>query len=105
MLKNTLKKLQTGIIALFVVGLSIVCTGCFTQSIVIGSGAAGAQEETAQTWFLVYGLANLSQTNIPAMAKGANNYTVTFQRTFVDGLINYLLLSGLAGPETVTVRR
>lgn len=104
MLKKTVQKLQTSIIALFVVGLSLVCTGCFTQSIVIGSGAAGAQEETAQSWFVAWGLANLSQTNIPSMAKGANNYTVTFQRTFVDGLIGGIL-SGLVSPETVTVRR
>lgn len=98
------KKLQRSFVALLVVSASVFCTSCFTQSIVIGSGASGAQEETQQTWFLLWGLANLSNTNIPAMAKGANNYTVTFQRTFVDGLIGNLL-SGIVAPETVTVRR
>jgi Bor protein len=102
---NILKTLQRGVLAAVVVVLSLVCTSCFTQSIVIGSGASGAQEETAQSWYLVYGLANLSQTNIPAMAKGANNYTVTFQRTFVDGLLSYILGGGLVSVESVTVRR
>lgn len=103
-MKHFSKTLQRSIIALLIAAASVVCTSCFTQSIVVGSGAQGSQEEIQQTWFLVFGLANLSNTNISGMAKGSNNYTVTFQRTFVDGLIN-TILNGLAGPETVTVRR
>ncbi len=84
--------------------IALICSSCFTQSFLVGGGAKGIQEETAQTWFVAFGLANVSNTNISAMAKGANSYTVTFQRTFVDGLINGILYQ-LAGPETVVVRR
>lgn len=84
--------------------LMLFCSSCFTQSFLVGGGAKGIQEETAQTWFVAFGLANVSNTNIAAMAKGANSYTVITQRTFVDGLINGILYQ-LAGPETVIVRR
>lgn len=84
--------------------LTLVCSSCYTQSFLVGGGAKGTQEETAQTWFVAFGLANVSNTNIAAMAKGANSYTVITQRTFVDGLINGILYQ-LAGPETVIVRR
>ncbi len=84
--------------------ITLACSGCFTQSFLVGGGARGAQEETSQNWFLVFGLANISNTNISAMAKGASSYTVTIQRTFIDGLI-YTILNGIAGPETVVVRR
>lgn len=84
--------------------IAALTSSCFTQSFLVGGGARGTQEETAQNWFLVYGLANISNTNISAMAKGASSYTVTIQRTFIDGLI-YNILGGLAGPETIVVRR
>lgn len=84
--------------------IAALTSSCFTQSFLVGGGAKGTQEETAQNWFLVYGLANISNTNISAMARGASGYTVTIQRTFIDGLI-YNILGGLAGPETIVVRR
>ncbi len=84
--------------------LTVICSSCYTQSFLVGGGAKGTQEETAQTWFVAFGLANISNTNISSMAKGASSYTITTQRTFVDGLI-YGVLSGLVGPDTVVVRR
>jgi Bor protein len=96
--------LKRGILSMLFCTIALVCSSCFTQSIIVGGGAKGGQEETAQSWYLIGGLANLSQTNISAMAKGANNYTVTFQRTFVDGLIAGIL-GGLVVPETVVVKR
>jgi len=84
--------------------LTLICSGCYTQSFLVGGGSKGTQEDTAQTWFVAFGLANVSNTNISAMAKGASSYTIVTQRTFVDGLI-YSILNGLVGPETVVVRR
>ncbi|MFY8001480.1 MAG: Bor/Iss family lipoprotein [Candidatus Kapaibacteriota bacterium] len=95
--------MRLGAVAAFC-SIALLCSNCYTQSFLIGGGAKGAQEETVQNWFVVYGLANVSNTNISALAKGSNSYTATFQRTFIDGLI-YGILGGLAGPETVIVRR
>jgi Bor protein len=93
-----------GLSAIVFCTIACVCASCYTQSILINGGAKGIQEETAQSWYLINGLANLSNTNIDGMAKGANSYTVTFQRTFVDGLIGSIL-SGLVTPETIVVKR
>lgn len=101
MTKIILKRAASGMLFC---AIAFVCSSCFTQSILVGGGARGNQEETAQSWYLINGLANLSQTNIASMAKGSNAYTVTFQRTFVDGLIGGIL-SGLVTPETVVVKR
>ena len=75
--------------------IAALTSSCFTQSFLVGGGAKGTQEETAQNWFLVYGLANISNTNISAMARGASGYTISLavlpdlkQSSFVDKIIS-----------------
>jgi uncharacterized protein YpmB len=101
MIQTNLKRSLSAV--LFCV-VALVCSSCYTQSILVNGGAKGVQEETAQSWYLIAGLVDLSQTNVSAMAKGSNSYTVTFQRTFIDGLIGGIL-GGLVSPQTVVVKR
>jgi hypothetical protein len=42
--------------------------------------------------------------DVDKMAKGSSNYTVVYEQTFIDGLINYFTIN-LVTPRTVTVKR
>lgn len=85
--------------------LAIGLTGCFSQKIVVGNGASGQGEETTKAWFFVFGLIpGQGPIDVDKMAKGSSNYTVVYEQTFIDGLINYFTIN-LVTPRTVTVKR
>lgn len=92
--------------------LAIGLSSCFTQKIVVGNGApsrsqaeALQNEETTKAWFFIFGLVpGQGPIDLDKMAKGASNYTVVYEESFIDGLISYVTLT-LVTPRTVTVKR
>jgi Bor protein len=92
--------------------LAMSLASCFSQKIVIGNGAPArpaaelaANEESVWTWHLIYGLIPLQgPVDAAKMAKGASNYTVVYEESFVNSLLAGITL-GIAMPRTVTVKR
>jgi len=79
-------------------------TSCYVHTYNVGNGAEGATVVSEKQHNFVYGLASGKTPDTKKMAKGANDYTITNQITFIDGLINSLTF-GLYNPSTVTVKR
>jgi len=85
-----------------VLAISGSLTSCYTQSYVVGNGPQKGVESTDKSHYLVYGLAPIKTADPTKMAGDTNDYSVTIQHTFVDGLLNALTF-GLYTPTTTKV--
>ena len=87
-----------------ILGLLITTTSCFTYSFSVGDGAQTGLEVKKMNHYLIYGLAPVSVTDPNVLAGNAENYDVTIQHTFVDGLINAITL-GIYSPTTTIIKK
>jgi hypothetical protein len=86
-------------------GLLLVGTSsCYTYQFSVGDGAQVGATFTQKNHYLIYGLAPIGTSDPKQMAKGAADYDVQIQHTFVDGLLNLITL-GIYTPTTTTVTR
>ena len=86
------------------IALAFTLTSCFTLQYNVGSGAQTGVEVKGKNHYIIYGLAPLSTTDPTTLAGGAENYTVTIQHTFIDGLLNALTF-GLYTPTTTKITK
>ena len=77
-------------------------TSCYTQTYTVGNGPQKGVEVKDRSHFLVYGLAPLKTADPVKMAGETDDYEVTIQHTFVDGLINAITF-GIYTPTTTKV--
>ncbi|MFT6809857.1 MAG: hypothetical protein ACJA01_003099 [Saprospiraceae bacterium] len=70
----------------------------------VGDGPQSGATVKAQNHYFIYGLAQGKQSDPNEMAGGAENYQITTQHTFVDGLLNALTF-GIYTPTTTTVQK
>ncbi|GGE41759.1 Bor family protein [Psychroflexus planctonicus] len=83
---------------------AFVMTSCYTYTYSVGDGAQTGVEVKKKNHYLIYGLANISQSDPTEMAGGAENYDVTITHSFIDGLINSLTF-GIYNPTTTKVTK
>lgn len=88
----------------FILGVSLMTSSCFTYSFSVGDGAQTGMQVKKMNHYLIYGLAPVSVTDPNILAEGAENYDVTIQHTFVDGLINAITL-GIYSPTTTIITK
>lgn len=77
--------------------------GCYTQTHIVGDGAQGTQKVEKRQWFALWGLVPISEVDSKTMAEGAEDYTITTETTFIDGLISVFTGIVTIGPRTVRV--
>ena len=87
-----------------IVTMVVFMSSCYTLSYSVGSGAQSGVKVVEKNHYLIYGLAPVSTSDPTKMAGDAENYTVTIQHTFVDGLLNALTF-GIYTPTTTTVQK
>ncbi len=97
-----MKKLISNVllVSLLVVSMS----SCFTYTYTMGSGPQTGVEVKEKNHYLIYGLAPLNVSDPVKMAGDAENYQVTIEHTFVDGLLNAITF-GIYTPTTTVVRK
>ena len=78
-----MKKVLIVLIAVAMLGL----VACSTNVHVIGKGAQGNDVQTARQWYALFGLIPINEVDTNAMAGDAENYTITTEQTFIDGVI------------------
>lgn len=86
------------------VGFLFTMNSCYTYSFTVGEGAQTGIENRKMNHYLIYGLAPVNVTTPEELADGAENYDVTIQHTFVDGLIQAITF-GIYTPTTTIVRK
>lgn len=69
------------------IAISIITVACFTQHHVVGEGAKGNRVESAKTWYVLWGLVPINKVDTKEMAKGAKDYEITTQISFIDYVI------------------
>lgn len=89
---------------LFIVGLAITMSSCFTYSYTVGNGPQTGIEVRKMNHYLIYGLAPVGVSDAKEMAGDAEDYEITITHTFVDGLINALTF-GIYSPTTTIVKK
>ncbi len=99
-MKKTILKLSL----VFVFGLSLLMSSCFTYTFSVGKGAQTGVEVKKPNHYFIYGLAEGKLSNPKEMAGGAEDYEVTIKHTFVDGLLNALTW-GIYTPTTTIVQK
>lgn len=97
-----MKKLLFNVMAAFM--LTIGLTSCYTYTYTVGKGPQTGVEITEKNHYLIYGLAALKTSDPVKMAGGSENYQVTIQHSFVDGLIN-AITGGIYTPTTTKVKK
>ncbi len=90
--------IQTSLLLSLVGSLS----SCYTQSYMVGDGPQKGVETVEKSHYLIYGLAPIKTADPVKMAKGATDYSVTIQHSFVDGLLNAITF-GIYSPTTTKV--
>ncbi len=83
---------------------SILLSSCYTYKNVVGEGAQGNQEVKKWNHYVAYGLAPVGVSDAQEMAEGSENYEVTTEQTFVNGLVSAITM-GLYTPTTTTVKK
>lgn len=88
----------------FALGLLItsMLSSCYTQTYSVGLGPQKGVEVKDKSHYLVYGLAPIKTADPVKLAGESEDYEVTIQHTFVDGLINAITF-GLYTPTTTKV--
>jgi hypothetical protein len=79
-------------------------TSCYTYTFDVGNGANTGVETTQKNHYLIAGLVPLSEVDHEKLAKGASDYTVKIEHSFVDGLLNVITF-GIYTPTTTTITR
>ena len=82
----------------------VVAVGCSAHTHVVGSGAQEWRGQSERQWYFLAGLAPINDVDTEAMAEGIENYEITTEQTFVDGLIGVVTL-GWVTARTVTVTK
>ncbi len=97
-MKKTISRLFT------ILSFSILLSSCYTLTYTVGTGAQTGVQVKEKNHYLLYGLAPLETSNPVQMAGDTDNYEVTIQHSFVDGLINAITF-GIYTPTTTTVTK
>jgi hypothetical protein len=84
--------------------IAFMMTSCYTYTFNVGEGSQTGVEVKGKNHFLIYGLANVGQSDPATMAGGADDYEVTVTHTFIDGLINAITF-GIYTPTTTIVKK
>lgn len=97
MIKKTLRFM------LFIV-MCVFMSSCYTYTHTVGEGPKTGVTVEAKNQYFIFGLADGKQSNPKEMAGGAENYEVTTEHTFVDGLLQVITL-GIYTPTTTVVQK
>ena len=90
--------------AVITILLTITLSSCYVMSFDVGQGAKLGVSESKKNHFVIFGLVPLSTANVKEMSRGATDYSVTIEHSFLDGLINSFT-AGMYTPNTVTIVR
>ena len=101
-----MKKGLSVLLCLIVFALPL--SGCFYLKHTVGTGGSGQVMASERQWYAIWGLIPIGQIDSAKLARGAKNYTIESQVTFVDWLLG-LLLNALIPTtiyaQTVTVTK
>lgn len=89
---------------LFVLIVMMTMSSCFTYTYVVGDGPQTGLEVKEKNHYLIYGLADAGISDPTEMAGDTENYEVTIQHTFIDGIIRALTF-GIYTPTTTIVKK
>ncbi|MEM1121062.1 MAG: Bor family protein [Bacteroidota bacterium] len=97
-----MKKLISNTILVAVLAISM--SSCYTYTYTVGSGPQSGVTMKEKNHYLIAGLVALKTSDPIKMAGDSDNYQVTIEHTFVDGLINAITF-GIYNPTTTTVTK
>jgi len=93
------------ILNIFLVAIVLVTTSsCYTYSYTVGNGPQTGVEIKKKNHYLIAGLAPINVSDPIKMAGDTENYQVTIQHTFIDGLLNAITF-GVYTPTTTTITK
>ena len=89
---------------MILVWLSILMTSCYTYTYTVGEGSKSGETVTAKNHYFINGLAKGKQSDPKQMAGNSDDYKVTIQHKFVDGLLGFITF-GIYTPTTTKVEK
>ncbi len=89
---------------LLIASFTLLFVSCFTQRHIVGEGAKGNRVETAKTWYVLWGLVPINKVDTNEMAKGAKDYEIITQFSFVDIIIGIFTSYVTIYPMSVEVK-
>ncbi len=89
---------------LLTLALSLSLSSCYTYTNTVGNGPQSGEMVKKKNHYFIYGLAKGNISDAQEMAGNSDDYEVTTQHTFVDGLLNVVTF-GIYTPTTTTVKK
>ena len=97
-MKKTLNVIMLSIV------ISMLMSSCYTQKYMVGEGSQTGVETKEKNNYFLFGLVDGKISDPKNMANGVENYSVTTEMTFVDGLLSALTW-GIYSPTTTKVQK
>ncbi|MET3980401.1 hypothetical protein ABIB62_003002 [Mucilaginibacter sp. UYP25] len=89
---------------LFLAFICLSFSSCYVNTFKVGKGAQSNVKVSKWNHYVLFGLAPVGVSDPNTLAGGAQDYTVTIQHSFVNGLLNAITF-GLYSPTTTTVTK
>lgn len=90
---------------IIVLVFALAMTSCYSLEHTVGAGAQGNNTVSEKQWYALWGLVPLNDVDSQEMARGAENYTIHTQFTFVDYIITAFTSVVTISVQTVEVER
>lgn len=84
--------------------LSLLSSACVAHRHSVGLGATGTGTTSARQYYLLFGFFQANEVDAQRMADGLTSYEIVTEYSFVDLLLQPLLLPLTLTTRTVTVR-
>ena len=97
-MKKTLNIIMISIV------VSMLMSSCYTQKYMVGEGSQTGIETKEKNNYFLFGLVDGKISDPKVMASDTENYSVTTEMTFVDGLLSALTW-GIYSPTTTKVQK
>lgn len=98
-----MKKLKLILMGMLLGGITLF-SSCYTYTFSVGEGAKSNETVSKMNPYFIFGLAPGNISNPNEMAGNAEDYEVTIQHTFVDGLLGAITF-GIFTPTHTRVRK
>jgi len=85
--------------------IAVMFTACHTTVHTVGNGSSKGQKESERQWYALFGLVQLNDVDSKQLAGSTEDYTITTQHTFVDGLISAFTGVVTISCQTVSVEK
>ena len=96
--------MKNSVLLLLILAIVLSTTvGCYSFNHRVGNGGSGRYTQDEGAWFILWGLVPLGKVDTQRLARGATDYSITTEFSFLDCVISFFTSIVTIYKQTVTV--